>query len=369
MKVLFFVGSLAAGGLERFVTQISIKAVQQKAFIPIVVCLNKKSGIFLHKLEQNNIRVFAADPRWYCSVSGVLSLKSLVQFLDPDIVHSQVNYSIIQQFLATKLAGKSFTITERSTYARRGVSLFKRRIQYWVLKAFGVHYSANAKPVAEHLGRMLGEPSSKFYVIPNGVECHQLESIVGTRRETLGIAGHEIIIGYVARFDPPKGHGLFIEVLNILVNERGYSVRAILVGDGVLKKEIERTINSYNLTNHIIFTGVIANVEDWMPVFDILALLSNREGMPNAIIEGMAARRPVIATAVGNIPELFSNGAGFLIKEFDARKIADEFEKLINDKVLRDSVAERGYNKVKNEFSIQATLQKLMIYYNTILEQ
>lgn len=368
MKVAFLVGSLEAGGLERFVTRISIAAQTEKVFEPVVICLNKKSGLFLEELESQGVQVVGTNPFWYRSIAGINSLKKAIQLLDVDLVHSQVNYSILQQFIASYLAGRKFTITERSNYRRTGFSLLRRRIQYFFLRIFGVRYSANSKSVALHLAAMLNEPVARFSVIPNGVTCADVAStLIDSRRVTLGIDSEEIIIGYVARMDPPKGHALLMDVLNILIHERGCRLKVILVGNGSLRKQIENNVTALQLERHVIFTGVVSDVENWMPIFDIVALLSNREGMPNVVIEAMAAGKPVIGTAVGNIPELLNGGAGIIVHENDLQKIADAFESLIRDPALRKQMGAVGLAKVQREYSLQATLKALVSYYHSIL--
>jgi len=368
MRVAFLVGSLGAGGLERFVTRISLEAQRQNAFEPVVICLNKKAGVFLEKLERQDIKVEETNPHWYKSIAGILSLKRIIQLMDVDLVHSQVNYSILQQFIATRLAGKKFAITERSSYKRAGFSLLRRRVQYFFLKLFGVRYSANAQSVALHLATMLNEPVASFTVIPNGIECKEGSvTDIDSRRTTLGIDKEEVIIGYVARMDPPKGHQVLMDVLDILVHKRKFPVKVVLVGDGSLRKQIESRVTELNLKSNVIFAGMVPDVENWMPVFDIVALLSNREGMPNAVIEAMAARKPVIGTAVGNIPELLEGGAGIVVHEKDFDEMVAAFEKLIIDPALRLQLGKNGFARVQREYSLQGTLNKLMQYYNFIL--
>lgn len=369
LRVAFLVGSLEAGGLERFVTRVSLKAREQNVFEPIVICLNRKSGVFLQALETQKIEVEAARPDWYRSVAGILFLKRLIERLNVDIVHSQVNYSILQQFIAARLAGKKFTITERSSYQRKGLGLLRRRIQYFCLKAAGVAYSANSRPVAAHLARMLKEPLERFSVIPNGISVGESRVNVAARRRELGIGVDEVLIGYVARMDPPKGHRLFIDVLNKLVNERGLPIKTVFVGDGSLRKEIETRLSELGLTSHVVFAGVVSDVENWMPMFDIVALLSNREGMPNVVIEAMAAGKPVVGTAVGNIPELIGEGAGVVVNEGDVNSIANEFERLIRDEELRNRLGAHGIELVRNKYSLEITLKVLGDYYDSILKQ
>jgi glycosyltransferase involved in cell wall biosynthesis len=286
-----------------------------------------------------------------------------------DIVHSQVNYSLLQQFLATVLAGSKYAVTERSKYNRSGMDLLRRRIQFWILRFFGVRYSANADAVAQHLSTMVRVPVDYFTVIPNGVEINLIDSkSITDIRKRIKIGFNEFIIGYVARMDTPKGHLFFLNVLHVLINAKKRPCRVVLIGDGPMRKLIEEKIHELGLSDYIILTGVVPDVEEWMPVFDLVMLLSNREGMPNAILEAMAAARPIIATSVGNIPELLGQGAGIVVEpDADPERVADEIDSLMNDRAKRQLLGEKAYEKIQTLYSIEETWKKILKYYESIL--
>ncbi|WKZ61647.1 MAG: glycosyltransferase [Cyclobacteriaceae bacterium] len=369
MKVIYLVGTLGAGGLERFVTRMALMAKRTGAFTPAIICLTSKTGLFLAQLEQAGVEVVQGPSGWYRSLIGVYRLKNTIAKLNGDIVHSQVNYSLLQQFLASVWAGSKYAVTERSKYSRSGMDLVRRRIQFRILKFFEVRYSANAVAVAQHLSKMVGVPVEYFTVIPNGVEITSpnLEKIATIKRR-LNIGVEDFTIGYVARMDPPKGHLFLLNVLRILIIEKKLPCKVLLVGDGSMRKLIEERIHEFGLSDYIILTGVVADVEDWMPVFDMVMLLSNREGMPNAILEAMAASRPIVATAVGNIPELLGNEAGIVVAhDADSANVADLVESLMNDKAKRQFIGEKACEKIRDLYSIEKTWSKLLAYYEAIL--
>lgn len=369
MKVIYLVGTLGAGGLERFVTRMALMAKRTGAFTPAVICLTNKSGLFLPQLEQAGVEVVQAPPGWYRSPIGLYRLKSIISGMKGDIVHSQVNYSLLQQFLATVWAGSKYAVTERSKYKRSGMDLIRRRIQFRILKFCGVKYSANAVAVAQHLSNMVGVPVEYFTVVPNGVEITSPNhEKIATIRRRLNIGARDFTIGYVARMDPPKGHLFLLNVLRILIIEKKLPCKVLLVGDGSMRKLIEEKILEFGLSDHIILTGVVPDVEEWMPVFDLVMLLSNREGMPNAILEAMAAARPVVATSVGNIPELLGQGAGIVVDPDAALEtVANEIDSLMNSKSKMQLMGEKALVRIQASFSIEGTWQKLLSYYKSIL--
>src|SRR5690606_10898077 len=161
-----------------------------------------------------------------------------------DIIHSQVNFSILQQFLAVRMAGVQFTMTERNCYTRKGLALMRRRFQYSILKLFNVTYSANSTRVAEHLATMLHEKPEMFPVLTNGVSLPEY----GVHHDRDGSAGKPVRIAYVARMAEHKGHIFFLQVIKHIRTNKKLFCEAVLVGDGSFRSEIEREVKELNLS-------------------------------------------------------------------------------------------------------------------------
>lgn len=362
MKVAFLVGTLQAGGLERFVTRMSLEARRTGAFDPVVICLNRRVGIFLDDLVRADVPVVEAPRQWYRSPFKFLQLVKLLRILNADIIHSQVNYSIVQQFVAASLSGTQFTITERNCYVRTGLALVRRRIQYRILKIFGVTYSANSDRVASHLANMLKEDVRKFPILPNGVLV--FERAASATEPTLG----SITIGYISRMASHKGHLFFLKVFAELVRERQLNCTAVLIGDGPMRREIEQMIQTLEISTSVRLTGVVSNVDRYLRECDIVSLLSDYEGMPNVVIEAMAAGIPVIATDVGNTAQLLGSGAGIVVTKHSVKTVADQFQYLIEHPDERLKMGRVGLEVVRTHFSLERSLDILQDYYSSLLK-
>ncbi|UYN85595.1 MAG: glycosyltransferase [Cyclobacteriaceae bacterium] len=359
MKVVFFVGTLQAGGLERFVTRVSLKAKQEKQFIPVVVCLTKQTGIFLHELQTANVEVYEAPKRWFRSPYRWWQLIRLIKKIKPDIIHSQVNFSMLQQFLVAWFGRARFTVTERNCYKRSGLALVRRRVQYRLLKIFGVVYSANSKRVASHLSVMFNEQVDTFPILHNGIDVPEVTPVINFVTP--------VRIGYVARMSLHKGHLFFLEVLEKLIHTRHLKCEAIFFGDGPDRMVIEKSIKEKKLEKFVTLTGVVPDLDKQLVTCDIVTLLSDFEGMPNVILEAMALGKPVVATDVGNARELLANDAGFILEKKNIDDAVAVFEQLIQQPELRLSMGQIGRTRIKNEFSLTSTLSSLLNYYRTIV--
>lgn len=369
MRVLFFVGNLGAGGLERFVTRSCLEATRTGLFEPAVLCLAEKRGHFLEVLESEGIPVREAPGGWNRRTSALWGLARTIRDLGPDLVHSQVNFSLVQQVLAARLAGvRAVCVTERSSYRLAGAALLRRRLQFRVVRRMGACYSGNSTAVAAHLALQLGLSESEIPVLPNGVDLIPPDPMgrAETRRR-LGWTPDEVGIGYVGRLTREKGQAQFLESLSqITLAVPG--VRACLVGDGPDRRRLLELTGKLGLSGRVHFAGVVKDVEDYLRAFDIVALFSSREGMPNAVLEAMAAGKAVVASSVGAIPELLEGGrAGLLVDSGSLPMSTAALASLITDEPLRARLGQAALERVDSHFGLKRTFALLIRHYEQVL--
>jgi glycosyltransferase involved in cell wall biosynthesis len=157
----------------------------------------------------------------------------------------------------------------------------------------------------------VGRPE-QYRVVPLGLDLRPFKSASeskGKLRSDLGLSENgESLVGIVGRLTSIKNHGLFLEAIRFLLAERKeMRARFLIVGDGELRKDLEEMTKELALADRVIFTGWIKDLKSFYADLDILALTSNNEGTPVAVIEAMAAGVPVIATDVGGVRELISD--------------------------------------------------------------
>ncbi|MEO7990191.1 MAG: glycosyltransferase [Chryseolinea sp.] len=364
-SVIFFIGTLEAGGLERFVSRICLLATEKKSFNPIVICLVKKSGIFLAPLEKMNIPVIEAPQGWQRSVSKMLEFSKVLRQLKADIVHTQVNFSLVQQFLIVRLfSSLRFMVTERNCYPLSGISKVKRLIQFYFLKLFNVHYSANSVEVASYLSKMMHYPLSKIPVIANGLDIPVEDvAIRNSIRAKHGWQVDDFVIGYISRFAAHKGHSYFVRVMTEVHKQLNKDLKICFIGDGPVRAAVETQIAQAELKELTTFTGIISNVEEYYQAFDATALLSEYEGMPNVVLEAMAYGLPVIANPVGNVEELMMGDAGIINRSDNPGATAALILDVALHKEKRKKIGFAAQERIRNNFSLNSTLTLLCHHY------
>ncbi len=366
-RIVYLTGSLEAGGLERFVSKVSITGKKEHRFEPVIICLSKRSGIFLQEVTQEDILVLAAPTGWQRNLGALLQLGKLIRKQNPIVVHSQVNFSIFQQWLATLFFSKArFMVTERNCYPLTGWDLLRRRLQFHFLRIIGVHYSGNSVEVVRYLAHMMRYPERKIPVIPNGIEIPLIDPLVRSRtREKHVWKAEDFVIGYISRFAEHKGQKYFMQVMEELHHHLGKQLKVCFIGDGPLYVKMEKYARSSKMADQIIFLGILNNVNDYYQAFDCTALLSDYEGMPNVVLEAMAYGLPVIANPVGNVVELFEQGGGMVNYSHDPVQTAGLFLELAKNSPKRESIGTLAKEKIRSSFSMQHTLNLLVRFYGT----
>ncbi len=183
-----------------------------------------------------------------------------------------------------------------------------------------------------------GSDPAKVRVIRNGVAIRPLASAadVAAARARLGIPDpHTIVVGCVANFSPVKRHDLLLRAIAPLAAE-GYPIRLVLIGDGGLRSAIQDEVQRLGLSGHVLLQGSVADPEPLYAGIDVVVQASEREGLPNALLEASAAARPIVATAAGGTDEIVVDGrTGFLVPIGGVAGLTMGLRRLIGDPALR----------------------------------
>jgi glycosyltransferase involved in cell wall biosynthesis len=207
-----------------------------------------------------------------------------------------------------------------------------------------------------------------FTVIPNGVDLSRFELPAPpcSLRDEYGIACEDVLLGVVARLEPEKGHRYLIEAMPAVVAAVPNTWLAI-VGEGSLCAELRAQADALPAParDRIIFTGRRDDISALTADLDIAVLPSLREAQGISILEAMARRKPVVASAVGGVPEVLTDGVdGLLVPPRDVLALADALVRLARSPSLRERIGEAGHATVADRFSIDAMVRRIEEVYD-----
>jgi teichuronic acid biosynthesis glycosyltransferase TuaC len=189
----------------------------------------------------------------------------------------------------------------------------------------------------------LGAPRGRVTLVPNGVD-HELFQPAdrALARRALGLDEAGSILLYVGRLEPAKGLHELTSAFEELERKRPGQTRLVLVGDGSLRKTLERRSSP---SGPMIVAGArpSAEVARFLAASDVLVLPSHAEGTPNVVLEALAAGRPVVATHVGGIPDVVEPGeTGFLVPPKDPRALREALERALDRSWSADEITRRA---------------------------
>jgi len=197
----------------------------------------------------------------------------------------------------------------------------------------------------------------KILLIPNGVDCQRY-----ARPPALDIvprfvkASDEMIVGTAAPLRAEKNVARLIEAFALLPPAR--RVRLLIAGDGPERAELAALTARLGLEDRVVFAGHVERVEDLLGWFDVFALSSDTEQMPNSLIQAMAAGLPVAATDVGDVKAIVAaENADFVVKKRETRDLAVAMERLLDDPPLRAAIGEANRRRVQAEYGFDKMLR------------
>lgn len=201
-----------------------------------------------------------------------------------------------------------------------------------------------------------GIQPSRVVVLQNAVAppfgAETLDDHRSAARQRLSIGPAEFVIGFVGRLSDEKGLNYLVEAVAAL-QEKGCACKLIIVGEGPARQELELLVRARGVEKMTTFAGFQPDVAAWLPVFDVLTLPSLTEGTPMALLEAMAAGVPVIATAVGGVPQVVADGVnGLLVPPGNVQALSDKLRSLRDNAELKNRLGRAGLETISAKYNL-----------------
>jgi glycosyltransferase involved in cell wall biosynthesis len=188
-------------------------------------------------------------------------------------------------------------------------------------------------------------------------------------REQIGIVGPAFVVGVVGRLSPVKGIEYLLRAVSLLVNEQGMqSIQAVIIGGGPLQKSLEELSGGLGIAAHVKFLGERHDVQSLLGLLDVFVMPSLHEGIPMALLEAMRAGCPIVASAVGGIPEVIRDGKeGMLVPSKDPKALAQAIGAMYASTPNRARFSRTGQERVAAEFGSERMASRTKDFYMDLL--
>jgi glycosyltransferase involved in cell wall biosynthesis len=329
MRILQIIPTLGVGGAERVVSLLA-RHLHRSGHSVGVVSLYDPQGTWIEsELRSEGVPLqFLAKRRGF----DVRMIPRIARVLDryrPDVIHTHL-YVLKYVLPAVAVSRRCSVVHTVHNLAEREVERLSRIVHSVAFRA-GVVPVAIGDAVAASMLRLYRLPPR--HRIPNGIPVSDYAPPSGARAEvraSLGIPGDAPTFVSVGRLEPQKNTRLLIEAFSSR-RLRSRQAHLLLAGDGELRSELEEQARNLGVADRVRFLGVRPDVPRVLAAADAFVLASRYEGNPLTVMEAMAAGKPVVATAVGCIPELVCAAAGLLVAPGDAGALESALVELASD--------------------------------------
>ncbi|MEK6225047.1 MAG: glycosyltransferase [Chloroflexota bacterium] len=362
VRVLLAINTLARGGAERQLVELAT-GLDRERFSVTVLCV-VSGGPLADELTSAGIHVAIFDSR---NPVELLRLIAHVRRQAPDIMHSFLFGSNIVGTLAATIARTPVVIT-----SRRSLGFFKdRRPHYDLLQSLANRFTdiviANSEAVREDTLRREHLAAEKVRTIYNGVALGAVaRDSDRTRATLLGEADRDGPLAVVvANLIPYKGLDYFVDAWRQVLRRLPVA-RAVVVGEGPARAALEA--RAADLSGSIRFVGSRGDVPELLRATDVVVQSSLSEGFPNAILEAMAAGRPVVATAVGGTVEAVEHEhTGILVPPRDSAALAAAIVRILTHPEFARTYGLAGRKRVESQFAVARMLGRYADLYMSTL--
>jgi len=348
IKVLHFIPSFGPGGAERLLLDI-LENIDRNIFQPLAVSLYPPQGNpYEREIVEKKLPVIFLTKHRGPDPKTLLNIHRVIRLFKPDVVHTHLytlHYTILPVLL-NRIPVRIHTVHCRVRYE---VPWYEKVI-HWVAFRYGKVLPVSvAKAIDAEISTLYGK-KLRTKVIYNGINPAKFAHI-RTLYPTIG--ENSLILLHIGSFSPVKNHELLIEAFS-RVEKQIPKIYLWLVGDGAERPKIEELVKDKQIIEKVRFLGIRDDIPNLLAQADIFVLCSNSEAFPVAILEAMASGLPVVATAVGGVPEAVINGkTGILVPPNNPEALADAIFQLSSNAALRQQMGMNARQRVAGLFDVK----------------
>jgi glycosyltransferase involved in cell wall biosynthesis len=352
-------------GAEKVVSDICTNLNSE--FTPVVVCSGEElSNYYMDKGIKSEIIDISK-----LSIFEIKKLKKLIIKENINLIHAHD----VKASIAAYLAGSSLRIPVVShihvTYLwMKKLSPLKFIDKYFRNK-YNVSLACSELVRDFYLENNNKIDKDKIIFLDNAFNFNEFNKIsprdAKEFKRELNIEGDIFVYGYLGRLLEVKGADLMIDSF-YQIQKKLDKVMLLIVGDGPEREKLQSLVDGYGINDKVIFTGYRKNVYDYMNIFNCFILPSVREGLPIAVLEAMAMRKPVITTPVAGLKKLIKNGFnGIMLEQRTKEKLYEAMVDINVNRDLGNSISENAYNYLYEHYHIDRYVRNVENLYRHVI--
>jgi len=373
-NIVYLIDVLGVGGAERMMVPI-LQNLSRDDFSPSVCVFRVKDGNpIANDLQRIGVPVDFLPIPYLRYPPAITRLWRYVRDKDADLVHTQLEFAdTLGNFVAKlhRLPSVSTIHTlpsqDMSTKAKA-----HQQLEWFSLRKFCNRVIAVSNEARAYHLQIGGARENQMITIYNGIDMTIFDGLESERdsvRHELGIPQDAQLLTTVAVLREPKGIQFMLQALPKII-ESVPQAYYLIVGDGPYANTLRREADKLPQRKHIIFAGMRKDVPRCLAASDIFVLPTLTEALPTVLAEAMASRLPIVASAVGGVPEMITNGQnGFLVAPSASERLAEACLALLSNTEHRQAIGARGWQIAHDKFDIRCQVEQLKNLYLELIAQ
>jgi N-acetyl-alpha-D-glucosaminyl L-malate synthase BshA len=322
-----------------------------------------------HEVEMMSYPLFEHQP-YTLALATKMAKVAETENLDLLHVHYAIPHSI-SAILARESLKPTRYLPVITTLHGTDITLVGADRSYLPITRYGIVQSDGVTAISHYLKEATKEifQFDDIAVIPNFIcQTDYARHPVDELRSSLAPQGEPLLV-HVSNFRPVKRPVDCIEIL-ARVLEKGINTRLVMVGDGSERTNVEHRARCLGVYEKCVFVGKQPNIVDYLSAADVLLLPSEQESFGLAALEAMACEVPVIASRVGGIPEVVTDGeTGFLSEVGNVEKMAEDAARLLQDATLRREIGKRARESAVSRYRTDIIIPQYIEFYERVLKK
>jgi glycosyltransferase involved in cell wall biosynthesis len=327
----------------------------------------------IHPIE---IECLGRDISLWNDLRGIYLLWRFIKRLKPEIVHTHTSKAGFSGRLAARMAGVPVIVHTFHGHVFEGYFGPALTKLFILLERFLAKNCDALITISKTLKKQLVEkgiaPAEKIEVIELGLELEEFLAVRGrshTLRRELGLGDETPLVGIIGRLVPVKDHRTFLSAA-ALVAETISDARFAIIGDGGMLHSLQDQVQKSGLNERVYFTGWKSSLADVYADLDLVVISSRNEGTPVSLIEGAASCKPLVATSVGGIPDMITDGwDGILVPPADSSALAQAILRVLGNPDLSRQMGSRARERVRNRYAADRLLTDIEQLYSRLLQK
>lgn len=311
--------------------------------------------------EGLNVRGLPLRGEW--DIGSAFSVSRLLKNFGATHLHLHSSHAQGIGMIAAKISGfRNVVVTRRVDFPIR-----RHLANRWKYGTGVARFIAISRAIAKEL-ESFGIEKGRIRLVHSGVDPNRAAPGAGEAfRRELGLKPGQPLVGNIAHLADHKGQRYLIEAIPEVLKSVP-DARFVVVGEGELEEELKRLASGLGLGDRLVFTGFRDDVDAIMDALDVFVMSSTMEGLGTIVADALAARRAVVATRAGGIPEIIDDGAdGLIVPPRDSAALSQAIARLLLDGGLRARLGEAGRAKVLRSFSAEATARGNLEVYRELI--